>query len=141
MTGLRIWDLAGEPLSRPAILDETGTTVYAALRERAASVAARLLGSASDLAGAPVAYLAAPGADHVAVQWGIWRAGGIAVSVGLHHPRPEIEYLLVGGAGGVPRGGGAAGAVGGAASAGGGVGGGDGGGEDPGADASGPADG
>ncbi len=35
-----------------------------------------------------------PGFDHVAVQWGIWRAGGIAVPLAISHPPPELEYVL-----------------------------------------------
>jgi malonyl-CoA/methylmalonyl-CoA synthetase len=41
-----------------------------------------------------VAFLVPPGFHYVAVQWGIWRAGGIAVPLSLFHPRPELEYVL-----------------------------------------------
>lgn len=30
----------------------------------------------------------------MALQWGIWRAGGIAVPLSLFHPRPELEYVI-----------------------------------------------
>ena len=41
-----------------------------------------------------VAYLIPPGRDHVAVQLGIWLAGGIAVPLAVSHPVPELEYIL-----------------------------------------------
>ena len=41
-----------------------------------------------------MAFLAPPGFQYVALQWGIWRAGGIAVPLSLFHPRPELEYVL-----------------------------------------------
>jgi malonyl-CoA/methylmalonyl-CoA synthetase len=34
-----------------------------------------------------------PGFDYVALQWGIWLAGGIAVPVHIAHPADEIAYL------------------------------------------------
>src|SRR5690606_9278608 len=47
-----------------------------------------------DLGEARVAYLVPPGFGHAAVQWGIWRAGGIAVPLCPTHPRPEMEYVV-----------------------------------------------
>ena len=41
-----------------------------------------------------VAFLAPPGFAWVAVQWGIWRAGGIAVPLAVSHPPPELAYVL-----------------------------------------------
>jgi malonyl-CoA/methylmalonyl-CoA synthetase len=41
-----------------------------------------------------VAFLLPPGFPWVAVQWGIWRAGGIAVPLPLNSTRPELEYIL-----------------------------------------------
>jgi malonyl-CoA/methylmalonyl-CoA synthetase len=81
-------------LDRIAIIDGAGTHRYAALAEAAARIAAGLLDDRADLDEARVAYLVSPGFDHVAVQWGIWLAGGIAVPVATNHPIPEIEYLL-----------------------------------------------
>ena len=45
-------------------------------------------------AGDRVAYLIPPGRDHVAVQLGIWLAGGIAVPLAISHPLRELEYIL-----------------------------------------------
>ena len=47
-----------------------------------------------DLAEARVAYLIPPGFQHVAVQWGIWRAGGVAVPLAVSHPPPELARVL-----------------------------------------------
>ncbi|MGH7200513.1 MAG: AMP-binding protein, partial [Planctomycetaceae bacterium] len=57
-------------------------------------MAATLLGARRDLGEARVVFLVPPGFDYVATQWGIWRAGGIAVPLALMHPRPELEYVI-----------------------------------------------
>ncbi len=41
-----------------------------------------------------MAFLVTPGFPWVAVQWGIWRAGGIAVPLPLGTPWTELEYYL-----------------------------------------------
>jgi malonyl-CoA/methylmalonyl-CoA synthetase len=41
-----------------------------------------------------VAFLVTPGFPWVAVQWGIWRAGGVAVPLPLNSPRSELEYFI-----------------------------------------------
>jgi len=79
---------------RVGVLDDTGATTYRELDRRSRSVAAALLGGHPSLDERRVAYLIQPGAAHVAVQWGIWRAGGIAVPLSSAHPEREIEYLL-----------------------------------------------
>ena len=79
---------------RPAIVDAAGSHRYAALTAAAERIARGLLGNRPDLAEARIAYLVSPGFEHVATQWGIWLAGGIAVPVAMTHPTPEIEYLL-----------------------------------------------
>ncbi|HEX2189959.1 MAG TPA: acyl-CoA synthetase, partial [Longimicrobiaceae bacterium] len=56
--------------------------------------ASALLAGAEDLREARVAFLAPPGWDYVAVQWGIWRAGGIAVPLAVSHPPAELEYVI-----------------------------------------------
>lgn len=50
--------------------------------------------AAAELAEARVAYLVPPGFSHVAVQWGIWRAGGVAVPLAESHPLPEWARVL-----------------------------------------------
>ncbi|MHB1330298.1 MAG: AMP-binding protein, partial [Gemmatimonadales bacterium] len=78
---------------RTAVIDATGTHSYAALRARTDAVAAGLL-ERGVRPGDRVAYLIDPGFDHVAVQWGIWRAGAIAVPLATSHPERELAHVL-----------------------------------------------
>jgi malonyl-CoA/methylmalonyl-CoA synthetase len=41
-----------------------------------------------------VAFMVQPGFDYVCVQWGIWRAGGIAVPLCLDYPLPSLQYVV-----------------------------------------------
>jgi malonyl-CoA/methylmalonyl-CoA synthetase len=77
-----------------AIVDRTGRYSYQQLLLASADVAERLLEGRSDLGEARVAFLVTPGFEYVAVQWGIWRAGGIAVPLPVSHPPTELEYLI-----------------------------------------------
>ncbi len=79
---------------RTAIIAPEGGFTYRQLLEASGKVASFLLDAATDLQEKPVAFLAPPGFHYVALQWGIWRAGGIAVPLSLFHPRPELEYVL-----------------------------------------------
>ncbi|MES2437788.1 MAG: acyl-CoA synthetase [Verrucomicrobiota bacterium] len=67
---------------------------YAALLDASASVAARLLNGAADLAEARIAFLAPGGFAYLAIQWGIWRAGGIAVPLSISATPRELEHAL-----------------------------------------------
>lgn len=79
---------------RLAIVSPEGDFSYGELLEASEKVASWLLGDSEDLREKPVAFLAPPGFSYVALQWGIWRAGGIAVPLSLFYPRPELEYVL-----------------------------------------------
>ncbi len=79
---------------RPGIVDANGEHSYADLLEASARVATHLLDGADDLAEARIAFLVAPGFEYAAVQWGIWRAGGVAVPLAVSHPSPELEYTI-----------------------------------------------
>ncbi len=79
---------------RLAVVDADGNHTYRQLLEASARVASALLAGRADLKGERVAFLITPGFAWVAVQWGIWRAGGIAVPLPLAHALPELEYLL-----------------------------------------------
>lgn len=57
-------------------------------------VAGALLGARTDLDQARVAFFVQPGFDYVAVQRGIWRAGGVAVPLAISHPPPELEFVV-----------------------------------------------
>ena len=80
--------------ARTAIIAPEGNFTYRQLLDASARVAAFLLNGSQDLKERPVAFLAPPGFHYVALQWGIWRAGGIAVPLSLFHPRPELEYVI-----------------------------------------------
>ena len=91
---LPLFDRAGECADRTAIKGDGESYSYGQLLEDSAGVAAALLGGKTDLEGERVCFLVPPGYDYVAVQWGIWRAGGVAVPLGMMHPLPELEYTL-----------------------------------------------
>ncbi len=79
---------------RTAISAAEGSFSYRDLLDASARVAACLLGPRDDLREARVAFLASPGFPYVATQWGIWRAGGVAVPLATSHPPPELEYVI-----------------------------------------------
>lgn len=85
---------AGAHTARPALRAADGVWTYADLLDGSARIAAGLRAGAADLCEARVAYLLAPGCAHVAAQWGIWRAGGIAVPLCTSHPAPELAYTI-----------------------------------------------
>ena len=77
-----------------SLLSEQGRASYHQWLDAASRVASALLAGRRDLEESRVGYLVEPGIDHVAAQWGIWLAGGIAVPIAQSHPAREIEYLL-----------------------------------------------
>ncbi len=91
---LEILARAQEHGSRTALVDEEGELSYADLLSCAGHAAAHLLAGRRDLDEARVAFLVPPGRDFVTTQWGIWQAGGVAVSLCLTHPAAELEYVL-----------------------------------------------
>jgi malonyl-CoA/methylmalonyl-CoA synthetase len=79
---------------RLALEAPEGTFTYSELVASAMRVAAALLGDRSDLAEERVAFLVPPGARYVALQWGIWAAGGVSVPLCTSHPRGELEHVI-----------------------------------------------
>jgi len=79
---------------RTAVVDSTGRYSYAQLWDASARIASQLLAGAPDLGEQRVAFSIAPGFDYAATQWGIWRAGGVAVPLGMNHPLPELQFVL-----------------------------------------------
>jgi malonyl-CoA/methylmalonyl-CoA synthetase len=79
---------------RIAIVTPKQRFSYQDLLDRSAQIATALLNGMNDLAQQRVAFLLPSGFDYVATQWGIWRAGGIAVPLCMVHPRPELEYVI-----------------------------------------------
>ncbi len=79
---------------RTAAVDAQGAFTYDDLLDASSRVATALLAGRDDLQEDRVAFLVTPGFPWVAMQWGIWRAGGIAVPLPLNSTRPELEYLI-----------------------------------------------
>jgi acyl-CoA synthetase (AMP-forming)/AMP-acid ligase II len=67
---------------------------YGTLAARTESLARALEPKGIGLGGAPVAFLAEPGPDHLATLLGILRAGGLAVPLSPLHTRPELAYQV-----------------------------------------------
>ena len=79
---------------RIAIVDRAGSYRYRDLSAAAARVAASVAGIGDQDPPARVAFLVEPGFEHVAVQWGIWSAGLLAVPLAISHPPRELEQVL-----------------------------------------------
>lgn len=79
---------------RIAIKSGGQSYTYGQLLGASESVAIKLLNGAADLNGARIAYLVPASFEYAAIQWGIWRAGGIAVPLCEKHPLPSIQYIL-----------------------------------------------
>jgi len=94
MSSLELIRRAEQSQQSIALLAEGESYTYQQLLVASAQVASRLLDGSNDLEGARVGFLVPPGFSYVACQWGIWRAGGIAVPLGLQHPLPELAYVV-----------------------------------------------
>lgn len=79
---------------RTAIVDSHASFTYNDLLDASSRIATALLAGRVSLLEERVAFLIKPGFDWVAVQWGIWRAGGVGVPLPIDATRPELEYIL-----------------------------------------------
>lgn len=79
---------------RIAFCQGTNQRTYRALLDGSEAIASALLNSSEDLNEQRVAFLLPAGADYVQTQWGIWRAGGIAVPLSLSATERELKYTL-----------------------------------------------
>lgn len=91
---LTLVDRAHQHSQRAAIVSNGTTYTYQNLLDASARVARALLGDRDDLKEARVAFLVTPGFEYVAMQWGIWRAGGLAVPLCTQHPLPALQYVV-----------------------------------------------
>ncbi|MEE8584350.1 MAG: acyl-CoA synthetase [Acidobacteriota bacterium] len=91
---LPLFEKAGGHGDRIALLDEAGEHRFPELLAAARRVASGLLEGRGDLEEARIAFIAPPGFDYVAILWGAWMAGGVAVPLCTSHPAPELEYVL-----------------------------------------------
>ena len=79
---------------RPAVHTATGSHTYSDLIQASHAAASTLLDGGSDLSEAHIAYLVPAGKRYIQAQWGIWRAGGVAVPLSLSATNKELEYTL-----------------------------------------------
>lgn len=81
--------------SRTAIIEGGRSYSYNELYEQSNRVARFMLSkNGGDLAGARIGFIIPPSFSYVAVQWGIWSAGGIAVPLPVMYPKSELEYIV-----------------------------------------------
>lgn len=85
---------AHKHLNRTAIKSDGNNYSYNDLLKESEKIALHLLNGQKDLNEARIAFLVKPGMDYVRLQWGIWRAGGIAVPLCVKHPFSSIKYVL-----------------------------------------------
>jgi malonyl-CoA/methylmalonyl-CoA synthetase len=93
-TTLPLVERAERNHARLAIVDDQGSFSYGQVLGDSAAVARVLLGSESDLRERPLAFLCTPSYGYLAAQWGIWRAGGIAVPLAVSHPEAELDAAI-----------------------------------------------
>lgn len=91
---LPIFNYAETHPERTAILSDDQNYSYADLLQAADHFALQLLQAQPDLAETRVAYMVKPGFDYVSTQWGIWKAGGVAVPLCISYPLPSLQYVL-----------------------------------------------
>jgi malonyl-CoA/methylmalonyl-CoA synthetase len=91
---LQIIQNARKHPDRIAIRDQQRAYTYAELLVASERVARALLRERQDLNEARVAYMVRPGFEYVSTQWGIWRAGGIAVPICVSYPLASVLYVV-----------------------------------------------
>jgi malonyl-CoA/methylmalonyl-CoA synthetase len=80
--------------TRTAIVSSDGVFTYQDLLQVSGQLATLLLQDTDDLQQQRVAYMIPSGFEHVAMQWGIWRSGGVAVPLCIVYPAPELDYVI-----------------------------------------------
>lgn len=91
---LQLIQNATQFLNRIAIISNGQSRTYQDLLMVSENIAITLLKGKKDLQEARIAFLVSPGFEYVALQWGIWRAGGIAVPLCTKHPLPSLQYVI-----------------------------------------------
>ncbi|MFK8165619.1 MAG: acyl-CoA synthetase [Lewinella sp.] len=87
-------DRASTFAEREAISSDGRTYTYQELLDQSAVIAQSLLAGREDMKEERIAFIVPPSFEYVTCQWGIWRAGGIAVPLCVGHPLPSIRYVL-----------------------------------------------
>lgn len=80
--------------TQTAIIAGGTSYTYAQLLEASILVASNLLNGKKDLSEERVTFMVNPGFNYVAIQWGIWKAGGIAVPLCVTHPLNSLKYVI-----------------------------------------------
>jgi len=80
--------------AKTAIFQGKESWTYGDILEASGRIAAALPGGSDDLREQRVAILLSPGFWYAAVQWAIWRAGGVAMPLSLSATEPELEHYL-----------------------------------------------
>jgi malonyl-CoA/methylmalonyl-CoA synthetase len=77
-----------------AIISNNRNYSYNELQSNSDKIVFQLLENVSDLSEARVAFMIEPSFEYVAVQWGIWKAGGVAVPLCISYPLDSLAYVL-----------------------------------------------
>ncbi len=80
--------------TRVAVTSDGHDHSFDSLLSVSREIAASLLEGSTDLGEKRVAFLIPGSFEYTAVQWGIWRAGGIAVPLSLSAADPELEHVI-----------------------------------------------
>lgn len=91
---LRLIEDAKRFATKCAIVDQSDSYSFQDLLDRSEVIALNLLQGKEDLGQMRIAFMIAPGFDYVGVQWGIWRAGGIAVPLCVTYPLLSLQYVV-----------------------------------------------
>lgn len=93
-SSITLIDRAEAVQHRTALISSEGQFTYKTLLDASARISSALLDQTQDLRGARVAFLTPPSFQYVAILWGIWRAGGVAIPLSLRDTQPELEYVI-----------------------------------------------
>lgn len=80
--------------NKTAIIHNQQSYTFNDLLNKSTSIASQILSGNHDLKEQRVAFMVDPGFNYVATQWGIWRAGGIAVPLCPSHPLSSLKYVI-----------------------------------------------
>jgi malonyl-CoA/methylmalonyl-CoA synthetase len=77
-----------------AIISAGKNYTYKHLLTASHQIGSYLLMADKDLNETRVAFMVSPSFEYVATQWGIWRAGGVAVPLCVTYPLPSLRYVI-----------------------------------------------
>ena len=92
---IRLIERATSFFKKKAVVSDGKSYTYDELLNDSRSIALSLLNGRNDLECARIAFLVPSSYEYASIQWGIWRAGGIAVPLCEKHPIESIEYILM----------------------------------------------